>query len=170
MQRPFIVCDPDLCTGCQLCEFACSSRHDGFNPLLSEIRLVRRQPVAIMAIACRLCEEPTCMYACPRDCITVSESTGVMLVDADVCNGCGWCVEACEFGAVSINHNERIVSMCNLCEDRGGEPRCIEICPFDALSLSTPADVAERRRTDIVLTGVLPEMAGSRTKAAGVRS
>ena len=72
-----------------------------------------------------------------------------MLVDKDVCNGCGWCVEACEFGAVSINHGERIVSMCNLCEDRGGDPRCVQICSYGALSLSTPADVAERRRSEI---------------------
>ena len=68
------------------------------------------------------------MYACPRQCISVSETTGVMLVDKDVCNGCGWCVEACEFGAVTINHGERIVSMCNLCEDRDDRPRCVEIC------------------------------------------
>ena len=66
MQRPFIVCQPEKCTGCQLCEFACSARHGGYNPQMSEIRLVRRQPAAIMAIACRLCDEPTCMYACPR--------------------------------------------------------------------------------------------------------
>ena len=110
MQRPFIVCQPEKCTGCQLCEFACSARYGGYNPGKSEIRLVRRQPAAIMAIACRLCDEPTCMYACPRECISVSETTGIMLVDKDVCNGCGWCVEACEFGAVSINHDERIVS------------------------------------------------------------
>lgn len=161
MQRPFIVCQPEKCTGCQLCEFACSARHGGYNPNMSEIRLVRRQPAAIMAIACRLCDEPTCMYACPRECISVSETSGVMLVDKDICNGCGWCVEACEFGAVSINHGERIVSMCNLCEDRGGDPRCVQICSYGALSLSTPADVAERRRAEIVLGGLLPEARGA---------
>ena len=116
-----------------------------------------------MAIACRLCDEPTCMYACPRECISVSETTGIMLVDKDICNGCGWCVEACEFGAVSINHGERIVSMCNLCEDRGGDPRCVQICSYSALSLSTPADVAERRRVDIVTSGILPEARGAHT-------
>ena len=94
MQRPFIVCQPEKCTGCQLCEFACSARHGGYNPIKSEIRLVRRQPAAIMAIACRLCDEPTCMYACPRECISVNETTGIMQVDKNVCNGCGWCVEA----------------------------------------------------------------------------
>ena len=158
MQRAFIVCQPEKCTGCQLCEFACSARYGGYNPLLSHIRLVRMQPTSIMAIACRLCDEPTCMYACPRECISVSETTGIMLVDKDVCNGCGWCVEACEFGAVTINHQERVVAMCNLCEDRGGRPRCVEICVYGALSYTTPAAVAERRRREIVQSGVLPEM------------
>jgi len=58
-----------------------------------------------------------------------------------------------------------VVSMCNLCEDRGSEPRCVEICVHDALSLSTPAEMAERRRREIVRAGILPEMrltAGSR--------
>ncbi len=146
MQRPFIVCRPEKCTGCQLCELACSARHGGYNPLLSHIRLVRNQPASIM------------VYACPRECISVSEATGIMLVDKDVCNGCGWCVEACEFGAVTINHAERVVAMCTLCEDRDSRPRCVEICVYGALSLSTPAAVAERRRREIVLSGVLPEM------------
>lgn len=162
MQRPFIVCDPDKCTGCQLCEFACSARHGGYNPLASHIRLVRiaerAAPAHIMSIACRLCDEPTCMAACPRQCISVSPATGIMLVDADVCNGCGWCVEACEFGAVTINHGERIVSMCNLCEDRDNRPRCIEVCVHGALALATPAEVSARRRREIVRAGVLPEM------------
>jgi Fe-S-cluster-containing hydrogenase component 2 len=89
-----------------------------------------------------------------------------MIVDEDVCNGCGWCVEACEFGAVTIDHRQRIVSMCNLCEDNDGQPRCVEICVYDALSLSTPADVAEQRRREIVQSGVLPEMsAGGRRRS-----
>lgn len=166
MQRPFIVCRPDKCTGCQLCEFVCSSRHGSYNPLLSRIRLVRVQPANIMSIACRLCDEPTCVSACPRECISVSATTGVMLVDEDVCNGCGWCVEACEFGAVTIDHRQRIVSMCNLCEDNDGQPRCVEICVYDALSLSTPADVAEQRRREVVQSGVLPEIsAGGRRRS-----
>ncbi len=143
MQKPFIVCDPEKCTGCQMCEFACSARHGGYNPLASSHPAGAGAAGAHHAgIACRLCDEPTCMAACPRQCISVSQTTGIMLVDKDVCNGCGWCVEACEFGAVTINHGERIVSMCNLCEDRDDRPRCVEICVHDALSLSTPAEVS----------------------------
>ena len=59
-----------------------------------------------MAIACRLCDEPTCMYACPRECISVSETTGIMLVDKDVCNGCGWCVGHCKPNAIKCIHAE----------------------------------------------------------------
>lgn len=158
MQRPFIVCRPEKCTGCQLCEFVCSSRNGGYNPLLSRIHLVRMQPASILSIACRLCDEPSCVAACPRHCISVSPTSGIMVVDEDSCTGCGWCVEACEFGAVTINPTERAVAMCNLCEDRGGRPRCVEICVHGALSLSTLAELAEKRRRELVLGVLLPEL------------
>jgi len=158
MQKPFIICEPDKCTGCQLCEFACSSRSGEYNPLLSRIRLVRTGTVNIMAIACRLCDTPSCMHACPRSCIRISETTGIVVVDKDFCNGCGWCVEACEFGAVAIDHKERIVTMCDLCEDRDNGPRCVEMCVYGALSLATPSDIAARRRRKVVESGALPEM------------
>jgi anaerobic carbon-monoxide dehydrogenase iron sulfur subunit len=164
MQRPFIVCDPAKCTGCQLCEFVCSSRSGAYDPLLSHIRLVRssRQPAVIMSLACRLCDTPSCVTACPRQCISADENTGIMRVNKDMCTGCGWCVEACEFGAVTIDHGERVVSMCNLCEDRDDRPRCVEICVYGALSLATPADVAARRRRELVEGGLLPETQSAR--------
>ena len=162
MQKPFIICRPEKCTGCQLCELACSSRYGGYNPLLSHIRLVRLPPAHIISIACRLCDEPTCVAACPRQCISVDGANGTMVVDKDGCTGCGWCVEACEFGAVTIDQAERVVSMCNLCADRGGQPRCVQICVYGALSLSTPADVAEQRRRELLQAGILPEL---RTRA-----
>ena len=163
MQQPFIVCDPQKCVGCQLCEFACSARSGEYNPLLSHIRLVRIQPASIMAIACRLCDEPSCIQACPRECIDADPETGIMRVNKDMCTGCGWCVEACEFGAVTIDHGERVVSMCNLCEDRDNRPRCVEICVYGALSLTTPAEMAARRRRALVQGHMLPEAVAGTT-------
>ena len=46
MPHKFIVCDPDKCVGCQICEFACSAVKEGvFQPLFSRIRTVRIEPV-----------------------------------------------------------------------------------------------------------------------------
>ena len=48
-----IVCDPDKCIGCRLCEYVCSATKNGhFDPLYARIRVVRIEPVTMTAIAC----------------------------------------------------------------------------------------------------------------------
>ncbi|MEA3459530.1 MAG: 4Fe-4S dicluster domain-containing protein, partial [Chloroflexota bacterium] len=92
---PHIVCDPDKCTGCRMCELACSMAQEGaFAPLLSRIRNVRIEPVIQMTVSCQLCKDPPCVIACPRKALSQSEETGIIIVDEDLCNGCGWCIEA----------------------------------------------------------------------------
>ncbi|MBC7238645.1 MAG: hypothetical protein H5T71_00915, partial [Chloroflexi bacterium] len=50
-----IICDPAKCTGCRLCEYACSMVKTGkFDASLSRIRVVRIEPITMTAIACRL--------------------------------------------------------------------------------------------------------------------
>ncbi|MFP3896868.1 MAG: 4Fe-4S dicluster domain-containing protein [Anaerolineales bacterium] len=145
-----IVCDPDKCMGCRLCEYACSVTKTGsFDPSRSRIRVVRIEPVTMTAIACRLCEDAPCILACPRDALTRSEENGIILVDEDECDGCGWCVEACEFGAVVLNPTTKNAEICDLCPDEE-EPPCITICPKDALSLSTPETLRQKARRNVV--------------------
>ncbi len=68
MAHGFVVCDPDLGTGCELCEFACSAVKSGlFDLELSRIRLARPNSTVMMSIACRCCENAPCVIACPRD-------------------------------------------------------------------------------------------------------
>ncbi len=55
----YIECDPNLCVGCQLCEYMCSFTKTGeYNSYRSRIRTVRVDEVLITAIACRTCETP----------------------------------------------------------------------------------------------------------------
>ena len=69
-QRKFVSTDPEKCVGCQICEYACSfTKEKAFNPLKSRIRVVRVNQLANMAVTCRLCEDPACVAACPRDCL-----------------------------------------------------------------------------------------------------
>ena len=55
------------------------------------------------------------------------------MVDEEKCNGCGWCIEACEYGAVTLHPNTRKAIICDTCS---GDPKCIPLCPESALSLT----------------------------------
>ena len=93
------------------------------------------------AIACRVCADAPCVLACPRDALSRSEKNGTILVDKDKCDGCGWCVEACDFGAIVLNPATSDAEICDLCDDRA-EPACVAFCPKEALSLATPEVLA----------------------------
>jgi len=154
---PHIVCDPEKCTGCRICELACSIAKEGtFAPLLSRIRNVRIEPIVQMTISCRLCQDPPCVIACPRDALSQSPETGVILVDEDLCDGCGWCIEACPFGAIALHPAKKVVVICDLCQDLE-EPQCVKYCPKEALSLSTTEMVAQKARKEAV-TKLLEEL------------
>jgi len=157
---PHIVCDPDKCTGCRMCELACSFAQEGvFNPLLSRIRNVRIEPIVQMTISCRLCQDPPCVTSCPRKALSQSEKTGVIIVDEDLCDGCGWCVEACPFGAIVVNPDKKVVVICDLCQDFD-EPQCVKYCLKEALSLSSTEMVAQKARKEATIK-LLQELAGS---------
>jgi Fe-S-cluster-containing hydrogenase component 2 len=144
MERKFIVSDPEKCTGCGLCELACSAvKEGGFNPLLSRIRVIRAEPFLNMAIACRLCEDPKCVKSCPRKALKSDDKTGVILVDEQRCDGCRWCLEACEFGAILIHIDSKIPAICDLCQLN---PKCVDFCPKDALQLMTSEEIGQKMR------------------------
>ncbi|MCD6519531.1 MAG: 4Fe-4S dicluster domain-containing protein [Anaerolineae bacterium] len=147
----FVVCDPDKCIGCRICEYTCSMTKTGtFDPSLSRIRVVRIEPVTMLAVTCRLCADAPCVLACPRDALSRSEENGIILVDGDKCDGCGWCIEACDFGAIVLNPATKVVEICDLCQDEEGGPRCVEYCPTEALSVTTPEVLRQQIRREVV--------------------
>jgi TPP-dependent indolepyruvate ferredoxin oxidoreductase alpha subunit len=144
MVSRFVSCDPLKCTGCVVCEYACSmEKEQVFNPLKSRIRAIRLDPLSNAAIACRACKEAPCVTACPEKALMQSDETGVVMVDENKCNGCGWCIEACEYGAITLHPNKQKVIVCDVCN---GEPVCIQFCPEGALNLSG-------KTTDKIVTG-----------------
>ena len=146
-----VICDPDKCIGCRICEYVCSATKTGsFDPSLSLIRVVRIEPITMTAIACRLCQDAPCILACPRDALSRSDRDGVILVDEDKCDGCGWCLEACEFGAVVLNPLTKKAEICDLCRDEEDGPRCVEFCPKEALSVATPEVLRQQMRRQVV--------------------
>ena len=105
-----------------------------YNPTKSRIQVVRLNPSVNLAIACRLCEDPRCVAACPREALSQSEETAVIMVDEEMCNGCAWCVEACDYGSIQLHPDSRIAFVCDLCD---GELKCVEWCPEEALDFKT---------------------------------
>jgi Fe-S-cluster-containing hydrogenase component 2 len=122
------------------------TKEKAFNPLKSRIRVVRIHPLVNISITCRLCEDPPCVAACPRDALTQSEENGTILVDEDKCNGCGWCIEACDYGAISLHPDRKVVFVCDLCKDKPDGPQCVKWCPEEALDLVTPDVLAQKAR------------------------
>jgi TPP-dependent indolepyruvate ferredoxin oxidoreductase alpha subunit len=144
MVSQFVSCDPQKCTGCVVCEYACSMEKEKvFNPVKSRIRAIRLDPLSNAAIACKACKEAPCVAACPEKALTQSSETGVVTVDEDKCSGCGWCIESCEYGAITLHPNKQTVIVCDVCN---GEPECVQFCPEGALSLSG-------KTTDKIVTG-----------------
>lgn len=158
----FVDCDPDKCIGCQLCEYVCSyTKTHEYNSYRSRIRTVRVEEVLITAIACRSCENAPCVRACPKDALEQDENTGIIRVDPTKCDACAWCVEACDFGAISMNPATKLAEMCDHCEDLEEGPQCVKWCPKEALSFLTSEQRAQQSRRELMKEEVIG------TKAAG---
>lgn len=151
-RHEFIVVDPDLCIGCEICESVCSFVHEGvFNPLLSRIKRVRIEPIVNIALSCQKCEDPDCVNACPQKALEKDEKTGSIKVNEDKCTGCAFCIRACPFGAISLSTESGIVLICDLCESTEyDEPQCIELCPREAISLKSVDQIGDENRIDAV--------------------
>jgi len=147
----YIACDATKCIGCQLCEYICSYTKTGeYNSYRSRIRTVRVDEILITAVACRTCEDAPCVIACTRDALTQDPETGLISVNAERCDGCAWCIEACDFGAISINPATKMVEICDQCQDEEDGPQCVKWCPKDALELTTPDQRAQKARHKLI--------------------
>ena len=142
--RKFISVDPSKCTGCGICEYACTLEKGEsiWNPIRSRIRVVRMTPMFNFALACRFCEDAKCVTACPEKALVQSDKTGILMVKEKKCKGCDWCIQACPHGGITLHPDTGLALACDLCE---GEPKCVEFCPEEALELVSTDEEAETR-------------------------
>ena len=142
--RKFVSVNPSKCTGCGICEYACTLEKGEtiWNPIRSRIRVVRMTPLFNFALACRFCEDAKCVTACPEKALVQSDETGIIMVKEKKCKGCDWCIQACPHGGITIHPDTGIAITCDLCE---GEPKCVEFCPEEALELVSTDTEAEER-------------------------
>ena len=140
-----IVISPEKCTGCRLCELACSYNKAGsFNPKDSAISVLSFDEVGLQVpMTCLQCEEAHCMDVCTVNAITKDEKTGLVSVDHDKCIGCKMCVSACPFGNMTYSPRLKEVIKCDLCE---GTPQCVDICDFGALEFKELDSSLQKRK------------------------
>jgi len=132
--RMYIAIDLEKCTGCGICEEICSwVKFNEFNRTKAAIRVDELDNFKNSVVACMNCEDAPCVEACVvKKALEIDKYT--IKVDYDKCNFCGWCIDACEYGAITIDYQTKKLVFCDLCQ--GEEvPRCVALCPKEAISL-----------------------------------
>ncbi|MFC7406565.1 4Fe-4S dicluster domain-containing protein [Georgenia alba] len=113
---------------------------------------------------CKHCTHAACLDVCPTGALFRTEF-GTVVVQDDVCNGCGYCVAACPYGVIERRRgpegtrNVGIAQKCTLCYDRlgaGMEPACAKACPTDSIQFGDVEELrarAERRLEEVRADG-----------------
>ena len=124
--KPWVVRDYIKCTGCRLCEIACTLKHEGrIWPEASMVRVFMSIPGVEVPHLCAQCSNYPCVASCPVKVLSTNESTGAVIVDKEKCTACGICINACPGKVPHLHPNKKYVVICDLC---GGDPECAKVC------------------------------------------
>ena len=164
--------DTSICIGCKACEVACKEWNlvpeDGPLALTGDsydntgalganswrhVAFVEQQRQdqeglrwLMSSDVCKHCSSAACLEVCPTGALFRTEF-GTVVVQADVCNGCGYCVPACPFGVIERRQDDGRVFKCTLCYDRlkdGMQPACASACPTDSIQFGPLEELRER--------------------------
>ncbi|MEW9108411.1 MAG: 4Fe-4S dicluster domain-containing protein [Cytobacillus gottheilii] len=157
--------DVTKCDGCRACMVACKNWNDlpaepeDFNGSIQSHRDLTANTWNVITfnehetsdgnfewlfrhMSCLHCNQAACEKACPESAISYTKFNSVV-IDAEKCVGCGYCVQNCSFGVVQLatykdkNGSEyRKAQKCTLCTDRleqGLQPACVVACHTDCL-------------------------------------
>jgi formate dehydrogenase iron-sulfur subunit len=155
--------DTSVCIGCKACEVACKEWNavpaDGFNLLGTSYDNTGRldanswrhvafieQPATagngsddprwlMMSDVCKHCTHAACLDVCPTGSLFRTEF-GTVVVQEDICNGCGYCIPACPYGVINQRKDDGRAWKCTLCYDRIGDgltPACAKACPTESI-------------------------------------
>ena len=177
--------DTSVCIGCKACEVACKEwnlvpedglvwtgnsydntgelsastwRHVAF--IEQNVRDARGIDQWLMSSdVCKHCTHAACLDVCPTGAIFRTEF-GTVVIQDDVCNGCGYCIPACPFGVIGRRERDQGVEhgpgahdggahKCTLCYDRlqdGMEPACAKACPTDSIQFGPLDELVAKAR------------------------
>jgi formate dehydrogenase iron-sulfur subunit len=134
--KPVQVPDVDLAAAAA----AASGTVTGVSPAREGLRWLMSSDV------CKHCTSAACLEVCPTGALFRTEF-GTVVVQQDICNGCGYCVPACPFGVIERREEDGRVFKCTLCYDRlkdGMEPACAHACPTKSIQFGELEELRER--------------------------
>jgi formate dehydrogenase iron-sulfur subunit len=153
--------DTSVCIGCKACEVACKEWNhvpsDGLNltgmsydnsaglgaDTWRHVAFIEQKPAGdasdvrwlMSSDVCKHCTHAACLDVCPTGALFRTEF-GTVVVQEDICNGCGYCIPACPYGVIDQRQEDGRAWKCTLCYDRLGaglEPACAKACPTDSI-------------------------------------
>ncbi|MDF8264859.1 4Fe-4S dicluster domain-containing protein [Luteipulveratus flavus] len=189
MPRMGFFTDTTVCIGCKACEVACKEWNavpakplnltgesfDNTSGLTADswrhVAFIEKTVPApgddgakdvkwlMSSDVCKHCTHAACLDVCPTGSLFRTEF-GTVVVQQDICNGCGYCVSACPYGVIDQREDDGRVFKCTMCYDRigdGGEPACAKACPTDSIQygeLDLLRDKASRRVAELHAQGL----------------
>ena len=168
MTRMGFFTDTTLCIGCKACEVACKEWNDVPDDGLAllgqsydntgalgadtwrHVAFIEQPGRWLMSSdVCKHCTHAACLDVCPTGALFRTEFDTVV-VQEDICNGCGYCIPACPFGVIDQRKEDGRAWKCTLCYDRlkvGRTPACAQACPTESIQFG-PLDELRRRAAD----------------------
>ena len=95
---------------------------------------------------CKHCTHAACLDVCPTGALFRTEF-GTVVVQEDICNGCGYCIPACPYGVIDQRKGDGRAWKCTLCYDRIGaglQPACATACPTQSIQYGEVEELRER--------------------------
>ncbi len=169
--------DTSVCIGCKACEVACKEwnevpedglewtgnsfdntqglgadtwRHVAFIEQPTHVEGVDGAVEGLRWLmasdVCKHCTHAACLDVCPTGALFRTEF-GTVVVQEDICNGCGYCVPACPYGVIDQRKDDGRVFKCTLCYDRlgvGEEPACAKACPTNSIQFGELDELRDR--------------------------
>ncbi|MCY1138347.1 4Fe-4S dicluster domain-containing protein [Actinoplanes sp. Pm04-4] len=100
----------------------------------------------MMSNVCKHCTHAGCLDVCPTGALFRTEF-GTVVVQDDICNGCGYCISGCPYGVIDRRDDDGRAWKCTLCYDRIGDglmPACATACPTESIQFGELDELRER--------------------------
>lgn len=143
----------EKCTGCKLCELACSFARTGSFNLSKSLIKAAADGYIYAPITCLHCADPDCARVCPTGAISKNGAHGAVTIDESKCLGCLLCTLSCPHGGIFYSSLEDKVSKCDLCD---GSPECVKFCGPGAIGYIDHVKLYEelREKEDLLSPGL----------------
>jgi formate dehydrogenase iron-sulfur subunit len=95
---------------------------------------------------CKHCSHAACLDVCPTGALFRTEF-GTVVVQEDICNGCGYCIPACPYGVIDQRKGDGRAWKCTMCYDRlgaGNKPACAQACPTESIQFGPLEELRDR--------------------------